>query len=65
MQARSQVSLSFLSITPSRQISLQVHITQEMEDSQRLLCIPAGTGYHKEKASKWYATEFWVWGWQW
>ena len=48
MQVKSQVFLSFSSIISSRQISLQAQITQEIEDSQRLLHILARTKYHKK-----------------
>ena len=61
MQTGSQVSWSFSSITFNRQTSLQAQIAQEMEDSQRLLHIPAGTRYHKKGASKWYIDRFQAW----
>ena len=59
MQARNQVSLSFSSITPSRQISLQAQITQEMEDSWRFLYIVTGIKYYEERASEWYVARIW------
>ena len=65
MQAGSQVSWIISSILSGRQTSLQAQIAEEMEDSQRLLHISAGTGYHKERAGEWYAARFQVWGWQW
>ena len=64
MQAKSQVFRSFSSITPSRQTSLQVRITQEIEALQHFSYISARTKYHKEEASEWYVAGFRVRGWQ-
>ena len=58
MQAENQVFWSFSSITPSRQISLQAQIAQEIEDLQYLLCILTETKYHEEGSSEWYAAGF-------
>ena len=49
-QAENQVSQSFSSVISSRQASLQAQIAKDMEDLQRLSCIIAGIGYHKERA---------------
>ena len=53
-----------MSVTLSRQTSLQAWITQKIGNLQRLSYITTRTRYYKKGVSEKYIARFWVWSWQ-